>query len=44
MLTAEQIKKVSFRKASIGGYRTDEVDEFLNEAAKTFEALKKENI
>jgi len=43
MLTAEQIKKVSFRKASIGGYRTDEVDDFLNEAAKTFEALKKEN-
>ena len=43
MLTAEQIKKVSFRKASIGGYRTDEVDEVLNEAAKTVEALKKEN-
>lgn len=42
MLTVEQIKNVSFRKANIGGYRPDDVDTFIDEVVTTVESLKKE--
>lgn len=42
MLTVDQIKNVSFRKANIGGYRPDDVDSFIDEVVNTFESLKKE--
>lgn len=42
MLTVDQIKNVSFKKASIGGYRCDEVDNFIDDVVDTVESLKKE--
>ncbi len=42
MLTVDQIKNVSFKKASIGGYRCDEVDNFIDDVVETVEGLKKE--
>lgn len=42
MLTVDQIKNVSFRKANIGGYRPDEVDKFIDDVVETVEGLKKE--
>lgn len=42
MLTVDQIKNVSFRKANIGGYRPDEVDSFIDDVVETVEAMKKE--
>ena len=44
MLTVDQIKNISFKKASIGGYRPDEVDEFIDEVTATVEELKKQNL
>jgi len=43
MLTIDQIKNYSFKKASIGGYRADDVESFVEEAASTVEDLKKQN-
>ena len=43
MLTVDQMKNYSFKKASIGGYRCDEVESFVEEAAATVEELKKQN-
>lgn len=43
MLTIDQIKNISFKKASIGGYRCDEVDNFINDVTATVEELKKQN-
>lgn len=43
MLTIDEIKNVSFRKASFsGGYRAEDVDEFIDEVIASFEQLKKE--
>lgn len=43
MLTIDEIKNVSFRKATLsGGYRAEDVDEFIDEVIATFEQLKKE--
>ncbi len=42
MLTIDQIKNVSFRKANIGGYRPDDVDSFIDDVQETVESLKKE--
>ena len=43
MLTVDQIKNISFKKASIGGYRPDEVDGFIDEVTETVEELKKQS-
>ncbi len=43
MLTVDQIKNISFKKASIGGYRCEEVDAFIDEVTETVEDLKKKN-
>ncbi len=44
MLTIDEIKNVSFRKASIGngGYRAEDVDAFIDDVIASFEQLKKE--
>lgn len=43
MLTVDQIKNISFKKASIGGYRCDDVDNFIDDVTDTVEELKKQN-
>ncbi len=43
MLTVDQIKNISFKKASIGGYKCDEVDTFIDDVTATVEDLKKKN-
>ena len=43
MLTVDEIKNVSFKKASIGGYRCDEVDSFIDEVVETVEELKQQD-
>lgn len=42
MLTVDEIKNVSFRKANIGGYKPEDVDSFIDEVIASFEQLKKE--
>lgn len=42
MLTIDEIKNVSFRKASFNGYRPEDVDAFIDEVIVSFEQLKKE--
>lgn len=42
MITAQDIRDVKFGR-SLGGYKTDEVDKFLDECAATVEALTNEN-
>lgn len=42
MLTIEEIKNIAFRKAGMGGYRPDDVDEFIDEVIATFEQFKAE--
>lgn len=42
MLSIEEIKNVSFRKASIGGYKPEDVDVFIDQVLITIEQLKKE--
>ncbi len=43
MLTIEEIKNISFRKATLsGGYRAEDVDSFIDEVIATFEQQKKE--
>lgn len=43
MLTVDQIKNISFKKASIGGYKCEDVDNFIDEVTETVEDLKKKN-
>ena len=43
MLTAEEIRNVSFKKARLGGYNTDEVNEFVKTTAEAYDSLQKEN-
>lgn len=42
MLTIEDIKQVSFRKAGIGGYKPEDVDAFIDQVLITMEQLRKE--
>lgn len=42
MLTVDQIKNISFKKATIGGYHCEEVDNFIDDVVATVETLKKE--
>ena len=43
MLTIDEIKNISFRKASFsGGYKAEDVDAFIEEVIASFEQLKKE--
>lgn len=42
MLSIEEIKNISFRKAGIGGYRPEDVDAFIDQVLITMEQLRKE--
>ncbi len=43
MITIEEIKNITFRKATLsGGYRVEDVDAFIDEVIATFEQQKKE--
>lgn len=42
MLTIEDVKQVSFRKAGLGGYKPEDVDAFIDQVLITMEQLKKE--
>lgn len=42
MITIDEIKNVSFRKAGRQGYMAEDVDEFIDEVIAAFEQLKKE--
>ena len=42
MLTIEDVKQVSFRRASIGGYKPEDVDAFIDQVLITMEQMKKE--
>lgn len=42
MLTIEDVKQVSFRRAGIGGYKPEDVDAFIDQVLITMEQLKKE--
>ena len=42
-LNIEDIANVSFHKASIGGYKPEEVDEFIDNVQESFEYLNSEN-
>lgn len=42
MLTIEDIKQVSFRKAGIGGYKPEDVDAFIDQVLITMEQFRKE--
>lgn len=42
MLTIEDVKQVSFRKAGIGGYKPEDVDAFIDQVLITMEQMKKE--
>lgn len=43
MLTLEEIRDVSFKKAKLGGYSISEVDEYAAKVSSAYEELKKEN-
>lgn len=42
MLTIEDVKQISFRKAGIGGYKPEDVDAFIDQVLITMEQMKKE--
>ncbi len=42
MLSIEEIKNISFRRASFGGYRPEDVDTFIDQVLVTMEQLRKE--
>ena len=44
MLTVNDIKDAKFRKTNIGGYKAEDVDNFLDEVQISYEKLQKENL
>lgn len=42
MLTIEEIKNIAFRKAGMGGYRPEDVEEFIDDVIETIEKMKAE--
>lgn len=42
MLSIEEVKNISFRRASFGGYRPEDVDTFIDQVLVTMEQLRKE--
>lgn len=42
MLSIDEIKNISFRKATIGGYKPEDVDTFIDQVLITVEQLRKE--
>lgn len=44
MLTIDEVKNISFRKANLGGYRPEDVEAFIDEVVATLEQNKKDKI
>ena len=44
MLTVNDIRDVKFRKTNIGGYKSEDVDNFLDEVQDSYEKLQRENL
>lgn len=44
MLTIDEVKNVSFRKANLGGYRPEDVEAFIEDVVATMEQHKKDKI
>lgn len=44
MLTVNDIKDAKFRRTNIGGYKAEDVDNFLDEVQISYEKLQKENL
>lgn len=44
MLTIDEVKNISFRKANLGGYRPEDVEAFIEEVVATMEQNKKDKI
>ncbi len=42
MLSIDEIKNISFRRANLGGYKTEDVDTFIDQVLITMEQLRKE--
>ena len=42
MLTVNDIRDVKFRKTNIGGYKAEDVDNFLDEVQDSYEKLQRE--
>lgn len=42
MLTIEEVKQISFRKAGLGGYKPEDVDAFIDQVLITMEQMRKE--
>lgn len=43
MLTLEEIENISFHKSGLGGYKIDEVDDFVDQVVKKIRRLEREN-
>lgn len=43
MLTAKEIRDVSFEKVKFGGYKTENVDYFIDQVLASYESLQREN-
>ena len=44
MLTIDEVKNISFRKANLGGYRPEDVEAFIDDVVATLEQNKKDKI
>lgn len=44
MITLEQVKEITFRKANLGGYRPEDVNAFIDEVVAAMEQNKKDKI
>ncbi len=44
MLTIDEVKNISFRKANLGGYRPEDVENFIDEVVATLEQNKKDKV
>lgn len=44
MLTIDEVKNISFRKANLGGYRPEDVEAFIDDVVATMEQNKKDKI
>ena len=43
MLTSDDIKNISFRKAAFGGYKPEDVDAFVDDIQLSYEEMMREN-
>lgn len=44
MLTIDEVKNITFRKANLGGYRPEDVEAFIDEVASTLEQNRRDKI